>query len=49
VIHGLGEAAQFDTVDFAGSSLAFHSRTPQNFTVSYTIAGNLVDATGVPK
>jgi hypothetical protein len=48
VLH-LGEGSQFDSISFTGSSLAFHSRTPQNFTVSYSVAGNMIDSTGVPE
>ncbi|MGA7692162.1 MAG: hypothetical protein WCA61_07655 [Nitrososphaeraceae archaeon] len=38
-----------DTIPFAGSSMSLHNRAGQNFTVSYTVAGNLVYVTGVPK
>jgi hypothetical protein len=37
-----------DIIPFAGSSLSLHNRAGQNFTVSYTVADNLVEATGVP-
>jgi hypothetical protein len=43
-----GEGALFDTMSFAGSSLVFHSRSPVNFTISYTIVGDLVDPTSLP-
>jgi hypothetical protein len=49
ILHELGQGAQFDTIPFSGSSLAFHNRAGQNFTVSYSVAGNIIDATGVPK
>jgi hypothetical protein len=49
ILHELGQGMQFDTVPFTGSSVSLHNRVGQNFTVSYSIAGNLVDATGVPK
>ncbi len=48
ILHELGQGAQFDTIPFSGSSLQFHNRANQNFSVSYSVAGNLVDATGVP-
>jgi hypothetical protein len=49
ILHEVGQGVQFDTIPFAGSSLSLHNRAGQNFTVSYTVAGNLIDATGVPK
>ena len=48
ILHEVGQGAQFDTIPFSGSSLAFHNRVGQNFTVSYSATGNLIDATGVP-
>jgi hypothetical protein len=48
VLH-LGEGSQFDSLSFTGSGLAFHSRNPQNFTVSYSVGGDMIDATGLPK
>jgi hypothetical protein len=49
ILHEIGQGVQFDTIPFAGSSLSLHNRAGQNFTVSYSVAGNLIDATGVPK
>jgi hypothetical protein len=43
-----GEGVLFDSTSFAGSSLVFHSRSPANFTVSYTIVGDLVSPTSLP-
>lgn len=43
-----GEGVLFDTTSFAGSSLVFHSRSPVNFTISYTIVGDLVSPTPLP-
>lgn len=48
ILHEVGQGAQFDSIPFSGSSLAFHNRVGQNFTVSYSVGGNLIDATGVP-
>ena len=42
------EGDMFDSVSFAGSSLVFHSRNSMNFTVSYTIVGDLVEPTPLP-
>jgi hypothetical protein len=42
------ESDQFDNLNFAGSALAFHSRTNENFTVTYTIVGELVEPTPLP-
>jgi hypothetical protein len=47
LIHEL-EGDQFDNLNFAGSVLAFHSRTPEPFTVTYTIVGELVEPTPLP-
>jgi hypothetical protein len=47
-LHEIGQGAQFDTIPFSGSSLSLHNRAGQNFSVSYSVAGNLVDATGIP-
>lgn len=49
ILHEIGQGAQFDTIPFAGSSLSLHNRAGQNFTVSYSVAGDLIDATGAPK
>lgn len=49
ILHEIGQGAQFDTIPFAGSSLSLHNRAGQTFTVSYSVAGDLLDATGVPK
>ena len=49
ILHEIGQGAQFDTIPFAGSSLSLHNRAGQNFTVSYSVAGDLIDATGIPK
>lgn len=43
------EGDQFDNLNFAGSALAFHSRTNENFTVTYTIIGELVEHTPLPQ
>ena len=43
------EGDQFDNLNFAGSGLAFHSRTNENFTVIYTIIGELVEPTPIPQ
>lgn len=43
------EGDQFDNLNFAGSALAFHSRTNQNFTITYTIVGELVEPTPPPQ
>jgi hypothetical protein len=43
------EGDQFDKLNFAGSALAFHSRTNENFTVTYTIIGELVESTPIPQ
>jgi hypothetical protein len=43
------EGDQFDNLNFAGSALAFHSRTNQNFTITYTIVGELVEPTPLPQ
>jgi hypothetical protein len=48
ILHEVGQGAQFDSIPFSGSSLAFHNRVGQNFTVSYSVAGNLIDASGIP-
>lgn len=48
ILHEVGQGAQFDSIPFSGSSLAFHNRVGQNFTASYSVGGNLIDATGVP-
>ena len=48
LIHEL-EGDQFDNLNFAGSALAFHSRTNENFTVTYTIIGELVEPTPLPQ
>ena len=48
ILHEIGQGAQFDTIPFAGSGLSLHNRAGQNFSVSYSIAGNLADATGIP-
>ena len=42
------EGAFFANNIFAGSSLYFHSRSSQPFTVSYTIVGKLVDPMPLP-
>lgn len=47
LIHEL-EGDQFDNLNFAGSSLWFHSRNPEPFTVTYTIVGELVEPTPLP-
>lgn len=49
ILHEVGQGAQFDTIPFSGSSLSFHNRVGQNFTVSFSVAGNLIDATGIPQ
>ena len=49
ILHQIGQGVQFDTISFAGSSLSLHNRAGQNFTVSYSVAGDLLDATGIPK
>jgi hypothetical protein len=49
ILHEIGQGVQFDTISFAGSSLSLHNRAGQNFTVSYSVAGDLLDATGIPK
>jgi hypothetical protein len=49
ILHEIGQGVQFDTIPFAGSSLSLHNRAGQNFTVSYSVAGDLMDATGIPK
>jgi hypothetical protein len=49
ILHELGQGVQFDTIPFTGSSVSLHNRVGQNFTVSYSVAGNIMDATGVPK
>jgi hypothetical protein len=43
------EGDQFDYLNFAGSALPFYSRTNENFTVSYTIIGELVEDTSPPQ
>lgn len=43
------EGDQFDNVNFAGSALAFHSRTNENFTVTYTVVGELIEPTPLPQ
>jgi hypothetical protein len=43
------EGDQFDNLNFAGSALAFHSRTNENFTVTYTIIGEVVEPTPIPQ
>lgn len=48
ILHEIGQGVQFDTIPFTGSSLSLHNRAGQNFTVSYSVAGNLMDATGIP-
>jgi hypothetical protein len=48
ILHEVGQGAQFDTIPFSGSSLSLHNRAGQNFTVSYSIAGNLMNVTGIP-
>lgn len=48
LIHEL-EGDQFDNVNFAGSALGFHSRTNDNFTVTYTIVGELIPPTPLPQ
>jgi hypothetical protein len=49
ILHEIGQGVQFDTISFAGSSLSLHNRAGQNFTVSYSVAGDLLDAAGIPK
>jgi hypothetical protein len=48
ILHEVGQGQQFDSIPFSGSSLAFHNRVGQNFTVSYSVGGNLIDSTGIP-
>ena len=48
LLHGL-EGSLFDTDDFSGSSLYFHSRSSQPFTVAYTVVGKLVDPMPLPQ
>jgi hypothetical protein len=48
ILHEIGQGTQFDTIPFTGSSVSLHNRAGQNFTVSYSVAGNLIDATGIP-
>jgi hypothetical protein len=43
------EGDQFDNLNFAGSALAFHSKTNENFTVTYTIIDELVEPTPLPQ
>lgn len=43
------EGDQFDNLNFAGSALTFHSRTNENFTVTYTIIGEVVEPTPIPQ
>jgi hypothetical protein len=43
------EGDRFANEVFAGKSLALHSRSPQPFTVSYTVVGEAVDQIPLPK
>jgi hypothetical protein len=47
LLHGL-EGSMFDTDDFSGSSVYFHSRSSQPFTVAYTVVGKIVDPMPLP-
>jgi hypothetical protein len=48
LLHGL-EGSLFATNDFSGSSMYFHSRSSQPFTVAYTVVGKLVDPMPLPQ
>ncbi|HZD34627.1 MAG TPA: hypothetical protein VE130_05440 [Nitrososphaeraceae archaeon] len=37
------QGALYDTIDFSGSEVFFHSRSPEPFTVSYSVVGEAVD------